>query len=103
MTLEYCKTCGKDTWNPLSKPHVCHAPWLAWDSEEEGREDAREVHAFDPSDAAEAWADETDREYDEYQLHDRTVCVVPAAQPDAEPERFVVSTEVTVVYSARPA
>lgn len=81
-----------------------HIVFLVWETDG-GRpeEDAREVQAFDAKEAAEDYAEETDRggDYTVIGGAEMTVLVRRKDDPDAEPKRFVVTGETVPQYSAR--
>ena len=89
-----CPTCKE--LDVLAR-HRCHPAWQVW---EEGEpETARTVYAPWPSAAAERWAKEEDRCYDnEIASGNSTVVVVKAA--DGALTRWRVSGEFVPEYSA---
>ena len=100
--MPFCKTCGG--FHLTGERHRCPPMWRAWCPEYDGNDvdSASRVRAVDAEIAAERYAEEVDCGGTPVYANGGggTVLVVPDDQPDAEPKKFTVSGEYTIVYSA---
>jgi hypothetical protein len=68
--------------------------------EHTNRTEAKLIKAFDPADAAEFWAEETDQ-YNDYAMLGGKSARVFVASSDNEPQLYVIDAEAIPEYNAR--
>lgn len=97
--MRRCKTCHEFTFSEF---HKCPPAWWVWAEEDATESEALEDYAYIAYGLTEELAVENFAEKIhtvwEWFEDSRTLCVLPEAEPDAEPKKFFVSPEPNISW-----